>query len=249
MEELITNPMNNVAIAQGSKSRAFFLQSKNFLKTYGLDKATISPSKLRFDTTLSATATQSIVFSPIATDNTNTGTANTNTLLNQSDVFLVRRMGFFLGKQVSSSNSKAVLNTFPNNLVFTTANESANLQGIYSGTFQTLINTTQIVPAMSMEQFYYVGQSQAVFLSGAGGTPTPASSWDWETVMQEVQPNPVLFGGMHTEMKIQFAESLTLGGYASGVNFLSYIAEGIRISGVSQNIIAQILKDLYKIEG
>jgi len=246
MDEIIQNPMNDVAIAQGSKNRAFFLQSKNFLHRYGLEKATISPSKLRFDTTLTSTAVTNITFSPIATDNSNIANVNTNVLLAQSDVFLVWRMGFFLGKQVSSSNAKSVLNTFPNNAIFSTANESANLQGIYSGTFQTLINTTQIVPTMAMEQFNFVGLAQA---TPAGTPPIAASSFEWDVVMHEVQPNPVLFGNMRTQMTVQLPEALVLGGYASGVNFLSYIAEGIKISGVSQNIVAQILKDLYKIEG
>ena len=236
------HPMNNVAIAGGSNRRAFFLQATNFLKNYGLEKATISMSKLRVDNLLTTTATNKIQFSPIATDNTASTTANTNTLLSSSDVFLVWRMGFFIGKQVSGSYAKAVLNTYPNATVFAGASEATNLQVIYSGTFQTLINTTQIVPAMSMEQFYYVDYAQF------GSASTGTSSFNWETVLNEVQPNPVLFGNMHTEMTVTLPESVALTVGASN-NFLTYIAEGIRISGVSQNIVGQILKDLYKIEG
>jgi hypothetical protein len=242
---------NMDALAMGTNLRASYLQCQSMLKNYlNLDSVNISYSKLRYDNILSTTAVNNITFSPLAVQNTGSTSASTaNVLLNNGDVFFMVNQGFFISKQITATTyGKQALHTFPNSYVFTGAavggfTEAQNLNEIYNGYYSLQVNVKTIIPNASMEQFQYADFGQF----GAGAAILTSDSFDVSKQLKEIQPNPLLLGGIKAQYTIQIPDSTILTPVASATpNVLTWMSYGFLLSGVSDSIIQTINEALYK---
>lgn len=100
-----------------------------------------------------------------------------------NDTFTVMNTAFYLGiaptgYDTDAKVAKTVLHTFPNKLVVTAA-EAVNLQAIYNGYLNLVIDSTTFWDSVPMYGFYRAGQSQeGVGSSAANNSPIPRSQWD-----------------------------------------------------------------------
>jgi hypothetical protein len=248
---------NMDALAMGTNLRASYLQCQSMLKNYlNLDSVNISYSKLRYDNILSTTAVNNITFSPLAVQNTgSTSPSTANVLLNNGDVFFMVNQGFFISKQINTAYyGKQQLHTFANNLVFTGGSvgtpgftEAQNLNEIYNGYYSLQVNVKTIIPNASMEQFQYAdfGQYGAF---GTAAAPFSSDTFDVTKQLKEIQPNPLLLGGIKAQYTIQIPDSTILTPVASATtpNVLTWMSYGFLLSGVSDSIIQTINEALYK---
>jgi len=243
---------NMDALAMGTNLRASYLQCQSMLKNYlNLDSVNISYSKLRYDNILSTTAVNNITFSPLAVQNTgSTSPSTANVLLNNGDVFFMVNQGFYISKQITATTyGKQQLHTYPSKYVFTGAavggfTETQNLNEIYNGYYSLQVNVKTIIPNASMEQFQY-----ADFGQYATNTPSLESdTFDVTKQLKEIQPNPLLLGGIKAQYTIQIPDSTILTPVASATtpNVLTWMSFGFLLSGVSDSIIQTINEALYK---
>jgi hypothetical protein len=245
---------NMDALAMGTNLRASYLQCQSMLKNYlNLDSVNISYSKLRYDNILSTTAVNNITFSPLAVQNTgSTSPSTANVLLNNGDVFFMVNQGFFISKQINSAYyGKQQLHTFANNVIFNGAavgtpsfTEAQNLNEIYNGYYSLQVNVKTIIPNASMEQFQYADVGQI----NAGTLVLSSDSFDVTKQLKEIQPNPLLLGGIKAQYTIQIPDSTILTPVASSStpNVLTWMSYGFLLSGVSDSIIQTINEALYK---
>jgi len=141
-------------------SRMSFDKAKQAIQAAGfsLNRAILSQSYIRSEVLLSTTATR-YRFPLLINDNFSTVT-NTSNLLNLQDAFYVSHAALFFAKPSSSTNTQFQLVTYPNAIIFSTANTAASLYTWYNGYLQLTVNNRVIWPQLDMYRFYDVPQTQ-----------------------------------------------------------------------------------------
>jgi hypothetical protein len=141
-------------------SRMSFDKAKEAIQSSGfsLNRAVLSQSYIRSEVILSTTATR-YRFPLLVNDNFSTVT-NTSNLLNLQDAFYISHAALFFAKPSSSTDTTFQLVTYPNSIIFSTANTSASLYTWYNGYLSLTVNNRVIWPQLDMYRFYDVPQTQ-----------------------------------------------------------------------------------------
>jgi len=109
---------------------------------FSLNRAVLSQSYIRSEVILSTTATR-YRFPLLVNDNFSTVT-NTSTLLNLQDAFYISHAALFFAKPSASTNTQFQLVTYPNSIIFSTANTAASLYTWYNGYLSLTVNNRVI---------------------------------------------------------------------------------------------------------
>ena len=125
---------------------------------FSLNRAVLSQSYIRSEVVLSTTATR-YRFPLLVNDNFSTVT-NTSNLLNLQDAFYISHAALFFAKPSSSTDTTFQLVTYPNSIIFSTANTAASLYTWYNGYLSLTVNNRVIWPQLDMYRFYDVPQTQ-----------------------------------------------------------------------------------------
>ena len=141
-------------------SRMSFDKAKEAIQSSGfsLNRAVLSQSYIRSEVILSTTATR-YRFPLLVNDNFSTVT-NTSNLLNLQDAFYISHAALFFAKPTSSTDTTFQLVTYPNSIIFSTANTAASLYTWYNGYLSLTVNNRVIWPQLDMYRFYDVPQTQ-----------------------------------------------------------------------------------------
>ncbi|NDF13540.1 MAG: hypothetical protein EB060_12100 [Proteobacteria bacterium] len=125
---------------------------------FSLNRAVLSQSYIRSEVLLTTTATR-YRFPLLVNDNFSTVT-NTSNLLNLQDAFYISHAALFFAKPTSSTDTTFQLVTYPNSIIFSTANTAASLYTWYNAYFTLTVNNRVIWPQLDAYRFYDVPQTQ-----------------------------------------------------------------------------------------
>lgn len=125
---------------------------------FSLNRAVLSQSYIRSEVILSTTATR-YRFPLLVNDNFSTVT-NTSNLLNLQDAFYISHAALFFAKPTSSTDTTFQPVTYPNSIIFSTANTASSLYTWYNGYLSLTVNNRVIWPQLDMYRFYDVPQTQ-----------------------------------------------------------------------------------------
>jgi len=141
-------------------SRMSFDKAKEAIQSAGfsLNRAVLSQSYIRSEVLLTTTATR-YRFPLLVNDNFSTVT-NTSNLLNLQDAFYISHAALFFAKPTSSTDTTFQLVTYPNSIIFSTANTAASLYTWYNAYFTLTVNNRVIWPQLDAYRFYDVPQTQ-----------------------------------------------------------------------------------------
>lgn len=207
---------------------------------------TITQSYLRLERNIQATTSTNFSFDILQTDTANGTVGATEKRLNTSDIFVCTAMAMYIYKAGSSTSatdtdrSKAVLNTFPNALVYTGAGEADNMTTLYNGAIRHAVNRI-IYHDYSLDtyRFYRVGQEQRGVIGGTGGTATNASQWDDANYGMIGLDPTITFGGLsQNEIALKTPVAVSLAG-TSSTNFLVLYYRGFLVQGAAAQFQAQ----------
>lgn len=167
----------------------------------------------------------------------NEGTVNaTERRLSINDAFLCDMLSIMLYKVPDGeSNGVQQLDTFPNPLVYTAANEAGNLQSIYNGFLSARVNSTVFIDSLDVMRFLRVGNSQeGVDLGGGTGANATgvyqASEYRSANYpFDKLSPTIKLSGSAKNELKLQLPASADLSGTGS-TNYVVLLLRGLLIS-------------------
>lgn len=122
---------------------------------------------LRLKATLGNSA--SYIFQTVA----NVGTQKADEIRVQpNDAFIPLKVAMYIQKVAStdtdSDNMIGIDRTYPNPLIFTGANEAANLEGLYHGKLIFNVNSVNLIETMDTLQFRRVDTAQQLVQQGSG---------------------------------------------------------------------------------
>jgi len=155
----------------------------------------------------------------------NDGAANVNERrLSITDAFTITSLAVVIYKQASGGNlSAAQLDTFPNPLIYSGANEAANLQAIYNGYLSVRVNSVVYIDSLDVYRFYRVGTAQEGVIVSQTTTPTTSpyvasefSKGDYP--FYSLTPSIRLSGATKNELSLTLPESVAMGGTAGTTN-------------------------------
>lgn len=123
--------------------------------------------------------------------------------LNLQDAFYASDVFIFLTRADSPTATDLLLQTYPNPVIFPIGGATtpatpaaAPLQTFYNGILQIAVNNRTIVPAMDMEKFQIVPQTQ---LTAATNSPQTQTNLGVGCVLE---PNIVMIGSKNTQIQI-----------------------------------------------
>lgn len=201
---------------------------------------TITQSYLRLERNIQSTTSTNWGFDILQTDTANGTVGATEKRLNTSDIFVATAMAMFIYKAGASTSAtdtdraKAVLNTFPNALVYTGAGEADNLTTLYNGAIRHAVNRI-IYHDYSLDtyRFYRAGQQQRGVIGGTGGTATNSSQWDDANYGMIGLDPTITFGGLsQNEIALKTPIAASLAGTLS-TNFLVLYYRGFLVQGAA----------------
>lgn len=219
-------------------------QLKEFLKSTAPKGSIIEPSMLRVEQKLQNS--RSMYQFDILQGNSGS-TTSTEIKLDKNDVFFCWGVGVFLAAFETAKRSKAVLNTFPNPVIFGAAPGSGtpqveDLEAIYNGSLTVKLGTTQFISALPTRNFRYVPETQQnTHISVAPGA----------NLIQFNQNKP--FDGQYEIERLRFSGldqidiRVELNPYTSGSfnfeaatagfeNHMVFVAQGFLIKGLAQSV-------------
>jgi hypothetical protein len=85
---------------------------------------------------------------------------NTEVRLNQQDSLIVSSIGFYLCKPTSAVDATFVVQTYPNNQVFTTAGTAAAAETMYNSYMKIVVNNDVVMPLWHLSRHRMVPQTQ-----------------------------------------------------------------------------------------
>jgi len=137
-------------------------------------------SRLRLETEIGSATSTGLNRIPFIVNqsDTNNSTSPTSTRLKQNDGFIVTRLGFYLktitvvgsADPTPLEHANALLYTYNNSTVFTTANR-VNVGAIYNSVFTWQLNSTVYLENQPMKWFERVGTSQQGTVTAALAGP------------------------------------------------------------------------------
>lgn len=164
--------------------------------------------------------------------------------LNQTDNFLITRMGIYLCKVASGGDrNNSQLRTYPNQRIFTGANEALNLNAVYNGFLQLKVNNDVKYQNIDTLQMLYVPELQEQMANvtalpagytaaGIDRDPLDAS----EKAMIELTPAYKLGGASKNSIVLQLnsnSNAFALGGSGGTSNFIALIMRGFLIQNAN----------------
>jgi len=178
-------------------SRMSFDKAKAAIQDAGfsLNRAVLSQSYIRSEVLLSTTATR-YRFPLLVNDNFSTVT-NTSQLLNLQDAFYVSHAAIFFAKPSGATNTQFQLVTYPNAIIFSTANTAASLYTWYNGYATLTVNNRVIWPALDIYRFYDVPMTQD---SSATGVIDEQKGSD--SALYPIEPGVVLVGSKQNVLEV-----------------------------------------------
>jgi hypothetical protein len=183
-------------------ARMSFERASASIKAAGFDmnRAVLSQSYIRTEVALSTTATR-YRFPILVNDNFSTN-FNTSQLLALQDAFYVSHIGLYFAKPSSATDTTFQLCTYPNGVIFSTANTASSLYTFYNGYAQLTVNNRVIVPSLDLYRFYDVPQTQdsATTIDQQKGS---------ESAVYPIEPGVVLIGSKQNVFEIILPASLT----------------------------------------
>lgn len=219
-------------------------QLKEFLKQELAKTSIIEPGMIRVEQKL--VNSKSLYQFDILQGNSGQ-TMPTETKLDKNDVFFCWGIGVYLAAFDTTKRSKAVLQTFPNPVIFGAAPGSGtpqveDLESVYNGNLTVKIGTTQFISQMPTRNFRYVPQTQQnTHISVAPGLG----------LIQFNQLKP--FDGQYEIEKLRFSgldqidirvelNPFTGGSFnyeaatANFENHLVFVAQGFLVKGLAQSV-------------
>lgn len=197
------------ASANGSRAQNIFNQKTELYAKKGV---ITSESYLRLE--YKTTGTLSVI--PFTVLDSQSGKTVTERRLKINDTFTVMAISFYLGiaptgYDTDAKVSKTVLHTFPNSLVVTAA-EAVNLQAIYNGYLNLVIDSTTFLDSVPMYKFYRVGTSQqGVGSDAANNAKIPRSQFDSEMYgISDQVPSIELNGGANITLNVNLPTAVDL---------------------------------------
>jgi len=197
------------ASSQGSRAQNIFNQKTQLYARRGV---ITSESYLRLE--YKTTGTLSVI--PFTVLDSQAGKTVNEKRLKINDSFTVMAISFYLGiaptgYDTDAKVSKSVLHTFPNKYVVSSA-EAINLQAIYNGYLNLVIDSTTFLDSVPMYKFYRVGTSQEGVGSNAAKNQQVARS-QFETEMYGVAdqvPSIELNGGANITLNVNLPTAVDL---------------------------------------
>lgn len=168
---------------------------------FSLNRAVLSQSYLRSEVTMTTTATR-YRFPLLINDNFSTVT-NTSQLLNLQDAFVISHWGFYVAAPTSTTNTEFQLVTYPNAIIFSTANAATALYTAYNGYFQLTVNNRVIVPQLDAYRFYDVPQTQ----DGSAAAVIDQQKGS-DSALYPVEPGIVLVGSKQNVLELILPSAL-----------------------------------------
>jgi hypothetical protein len=207
----VDKKVNRLDVANaGNSERAIY---NSLIAKYG--SKVVTGSYLRFEVDLTAT-TGTIQFPVLVNDSPN---ANVNERrLNVGDAFMVTKAGFYLYKIATGvDRSTAILDTFPNPILYAKVGEAPNLMSLYNGFLNFTIDRNELIPAMDMMQFLNAGVAQQGVLTAASGTNNAYVRNQFLTGYGEVEMLPAvrLSGSLVNQITLSPAKPADMSGTAS----------------------------------
>lgn len=181
--------------------RLVFQNAKAAIKNAGLStsKAVLSQSYLRFEAPLS-TGTTSYKFDVLVNEQTNPN-YTTQFKLNLQDAFVCSEIGIFVAKPSSATDTTFQLVTYPNAVIFSTANTATSLYTLYQGNLQLLVNQRQILTGWDAYRHYNVPQTQD---SATANDQQDGSA----SAFYPMEPNVVFVGSKKNDLTLNIPAAL-----------------------------------------
>lgn len=194
-------------------ARVLYENALKLIVQAGLDpaKVKLTQSDIILEQQLNVT-TSKYTFPVLVTDNGPSGTSrfNTEIRLNQQDSLIVGAWGWFLLEPTSATATNAIAHTYPNPVVFATANEAAALETLYNSYAQIVVNNDVTFPVWSLSRNRVVPQSQQQ--TGAANAPAIANTQiDLSSDgFFPVEPNLVLIGSKNTVITVNLPSAIAV---------------------------------------
>lgn len=191
-------------------ARLSFERAKDSIQAAGfnMNRAVLSQSYLRSEVVLSTSQTR-YRFPLLVNDNFGIGggltTTTTTQLLNLQDAFYVSHIGFYVAKPASSTDSTFQLVTYPNAIIFSTANTASSLYQFYNGYMTLTVNNRVLIPNMDLYRFYDVPQTQD---GSTGGTIIDQQKGS-DSALYPIEPGVVLVGSKQNVLEVVIPAALT----------------------------------------
>ena len=185
-------------------SRMSFDKAKEAIQSAGfsLNRAVLSQSYIRSEVLLSTTATR-YRFPLLVNDNFSTVT-NTSNLLNLQDAFYISHAALFFAKPTSSTDTTFQLVTYPNSIIFSTANTAASLYTWYNAYFTLTVNNRVIWPQLDAYRFYDVPQTQ----DGSAAAVIDQQKGS-DSALYPIEPGVVLVGSKQNVLECILPATMT----------------------------------------
>ena len=185
-------------------SRMSFDKAKEAIQSAGfsLNRAVLSQSYIRSEVLLSTTATR-YRFPLLVNDNFSTVT-NTSNLLNLQDAFYISHAALFFAKPSSSTDTTFQLVTYPNSIIFSTANTAASLYTWYNAYFTLTVNNRVIWPQLDAYRFYDVPQTQ----DGSAAAVIDQQKGS-DSALYPIEPGVVLVGSKQNVLECILPATMT----------------------------------------
>lgn len=149
--------------------------------------------------------------------------------LSRTDSFRAIRMGLFLiTVATAGQEGAAVLQTYPNAAVFSTANNAAHLETVYNGLVRAKVENTIVIDGFPTNNFRHVGTTlQASGSFAQSERPQLAGMRTLPVIL-------TLDGAKTNEIEIEIPNwSGIVMAPSSGTNYLVCVLEGFQINGAS----------------
>jgi hypothetical protein len=174
---------------------------------FGLNRAVLSQSYLRSEVVLSTSQTR-YRFPILVNDNFGIGggltTTSTTQLLQLQDAFYISHIGLYFAKPTSSTDSTFQLCTYPNAIIFSTANTASSLYQFYNGYMTLTVNNRVVLPNLDGYRFYDVPQTQ----DGSAAAVIDQQKGS-DSALYPIEPGIVLVGSKQNVLEFILPASLT----------------------------------------
>lgn len=212
-----------------------FNRTRSMINTFEKKGVRATQGSLRLEAQLGSSAMYNFFV------NDNQTKIATEIRLRSGDAFVPTKVGLFLKKAATSADTDqatSILHTFPNDSVFSGANEATNLESIYSGKLTVTVNSvnlTETIDTLGFKRVDVAQQGLTVFT----GSVYKRSSWlgsDYGFVGYE---QDILFNGQaNNNVTLNLSAAVNNAGTSPTVNYVVLIFRGILLlngAGVAQD--------------
>lgn len=167
---------------------------KDKLATKGYTDAVVTQSTLQLEAVVSATET---ILRFKLTDDAG-GNRKTERRLLRDDVFMVTDLGLFVKAAANTNDVTAVMATYPNPAIFSTAGAASALETLYAGVLKLTVENRIYLPGWELMQHKFVPQIQNAALP----SPVIDSTHFGRDSFVPVYPTMTLSGNKNIDLQI-----------------------------------------------